>query len=291
MSDETEAPGPSSKPPWADAEPAPAEPAVAAAPPETAPAPVEPPLALAPSEQLPPAPPPPEVKLPTEQELAALRRRPSFVFFGVVAAASLIADIGSKAWAEVVLSKRTAIDPSIPLLKDHLAFTLAYNRGGAWGLLHDANESIRRPFFLLVSVLAIAFIISLYSRLAPNQHSLKWGLPMVLGGALGNLSDRITRSSVVDFIDYHAAWIEKMNGFVARYAKGWTVTDHWPTFNVADIFICIGVALMAVDMITSRRKPAASTAPPGAPPPSPPEEPKISPPPAPDEPAAAPPGS
>ncbi|MBK7582327.1 MAG: signal peptidase II [Myxococcales bacterium] len=204
--------------------------------------------------------------------------RPSFMFFGVVAALSLLADIGSKAWAEVALSRRTAFDPSIPLIKDHLAFTLAYNRGGAWGLLHDANENVRRPFFLLVSVLAIAFIVSLYSRLAPTQRSLKWGLPLVLGGALGNLSDRITRSSVVDFIDYHAAWIEKMNGFLAKYLKGWTITDHWPTFNVADIFICIGVALMAVDMVTSRRKPAAS---PDAPPPAPP-------PPAPDLPAPEP---
>ncbi len=243
--------------PTAEAEPAPgAEPAAPPAPVVSAPEPAA-------------------SKLPTAEELDALRRRPSFLFFGVVAAISLVADIGSKAWAEVVLSKRTALEPSISLIKDHLGFTLAYNRGGAWGLLHDANESIRRPFFLLVSVLAIAFIVSLYSRLAPNQHSLKWGLPMVLGGALGNLSDRITRSSVVDFIDYHARWIEKMNGFIAKYAKGWAVTDHWPTFNVADIFICIGVGLMAVDMVTSRRKPHAAAPPdapqPPAPPPPPPD--------------------
>jgi signal peptidase II len=203
---------------------------------------------------------------PTAAEIDALRHRPSFLFFGVVAAVSLVADIGSKAWAEVALSRRTSLEPSISVIKDHLDFTLAYNRGGAWGLLHDANESIRRPFFLGVSVLAILFIVSLYSRLAPNQRSLKWGLPLVLGGALGNLSDRITRSSVVDFIDYHANWIERMNGLIAKYAKGWAVTDHWPTFNVADIFICIGVGLMAVDMVTSRRK-AEPTLPPGAPPP------------------------
>ena len=266
MSDETDPPRPDGA---SSAAPPPTEQPAA----ETAPAPSAEPAAEPASAPV-PEPEPSAPKLPSPEELDALRRRPSFLFFGVVAALSLVADIGSKAWAEVVLSKRTAIDPTIPLIKDHLGFTLAYNRGGAWGLLHDANESIRRPFFLLVSVLAIAFIVSLYSRLAPTQHSLKWGLPMVLGGALGNLSDRITRSSVVDFIDYHARWIEKMNGFIAKYAKGWAVTDHWPTFNVADIFICIGVALMAVDMVTSRRKPAAA-APPDAPPPppTPPEEP------------------
>lgn len=195
--------------------------------------------------------------------------RPSFVFFGVLAALSLAGDVASKAWAEIALSKRTLLDPSVTLVKNHLTLTLAYNKGGAWGLLQNASETVRRPFFLLVSVLAIAFIVSLYGRLAPTQRALKWGLPLVLGGALGNLSDRITRSSVIDFIDYRADWIEQMNLLIARAFRAWSVTDHWPTFNVADISICIGVGLMAVDMITSRRRPAvvatASAAPEGPP--------------------------
>jgi len=200
---------------------------------------------------------------PTEPDAALLdERRPTYVFFGIVASLSLGADVASKAWAEIELSKRTLLDPAIIILRDHLTFTLAYNKGGAWGLLQGASESVRRPFFLLVSVLAIAFIVSLYGRLAPGQRALKWGLPLVLGGALGNLSDRITRSSVIDFIDYRADWIESMNAFIARWFKGWSVTDHWPTFNVADISICIGVGLMAVDMITSRRRTPAEPPPP-----------------------------
>jgi len=83
----------------------------------------------------------------------------------------------------------------------------------------------------------------------------------VLGGALGNLSDRIVRSNVIDFIDYQAKWIEQMNRLVAKVVKGWTITDHWPTFNVADIAICVGVGLMAVDMFTSRRGASASIPP------------------------------
>lgn len=179
--------------------------------------------------------------------------RPSFVFFGVVAAISLVLDVSSKAWAELVLSKRTMVDPAIVLVKDHLSLTLAYNRGGAWGLLQNASEMIRRPFFLLVSALAIAFIVSLYGRLLPGQRALKWGLPLVLGGALGNLSDRIIRSSVIDFIDFRANWIETMNEGIAKAAHGWGITDHWPTFNVADVSICIGVGLMALDMFVSKR--------------------------------------
>ena len=182
--------------------------------------------------------------------------RPSFLFFGVVAAISLVADVTSKAWAEMTLSKRTVLDPAIVLIHDHLSLTLAYNRGGAWGLLQNASEMIRRPFFLLVSGLAIAFIVSLYGRLGSGQRALKWGLPLVLGGALGNLSDRIIRSSVIDFIDFRANWIESMNHGIGKLAHGWGITDHWPTFNVADVSICVGVGLMALDMFVSKRGPA-----------------------------------
>ncbi len=198
-------------------------------------------------------PPPPSLLMRSPQGPGA---RPSFVFFGVVAAISLIADVTSKAWAEMTLSKRTLMEPAIVVIKDHLSLTLAYNRGGAWGLLQNASEMIRRPFFLAVSALAIAFIVSLYGRLAAGQRALKWGLPLVLGGALGNLSDRIIRSSVIDFIDFRANWIETMNHGIGKLANGWGITDHWPTFNVADVSICVGVGLMALDMFVSKRGPS-----------------------------------
>ena len=66
--------------------------------------------------------------------------------------------------------------PRHPVWQNHLTFTLARNRGGAWGLLQGASENVRRPFFLLVSVAAITFIVTLYRRLQPRQRALKWGL-------------------------------------------------------------------------------------------------------------------
>ena len=180
---------------------------------------------------------------------------PSFVFFSVIAALALLADITSKAWAEVELTRRAG-EPLV-LVTEHLNFALAYNRGGAWGLLQNASESLRRPFFLVVSVGAVLFIVSLYAKLLKEQRALRWGLPLVLGGALGNLVDRVTRGSVVDFIDYRAGWVETMNTLIAKVFDGWHVTDHWPTFNVADICICTGVGLMAVDMFTTARRTAS----------------------------------
>lgn len=178
--------------------------------------------------------------------------RPSYVFLGVVAGLSLFADISTKVWAELVLNQR-GFEP-IALIGDNVNITLAYNDGGAWGLFASADKMVRLPFFLSVSIFAIFFIVSLYARLHPSQRALKWGLPLVLGGALGNLSDRITRSRVIDFIDYRADWVLKLNAFVNRYFPNWTVTDHWPTFNVADIAICVGVVLMGIDMFTHRHR-------------------------------------
>jgi signal peptidase II len=160
------------------------------------------------------------------------RPAPSYGFLVLVSLATLAADLGSKAWAEHRLDGYPGI---VEVWKNHLALILARNRGGAWGLLQSTSENVRRPFFLLVSVAAIAFIMTLYRRLQPHQRALQWGLPLVLGGALGNVFDRIRYGHVIDFIDAHVG------------------EHHWPTFNVADIAICVGVGLMAIDMFTSKR--------------------------------------
>lgn len=183
---------------------------------------------------------------------------PSYRFLGVVAALVLVLDAATKWWAETTLSQRTLESPSIVLIEDVLTFSLAYNKGGAFGMLADENAAWREPFFLLVSIGAVAFIVSLYRKLEERQRALRWGLPLVLGGALGNFADRLAKGKVVDFIDYRAGWVEMMNELIAKVNSSWYVTDHWPTFNVADMAICVGIGLMALDMFTSRRDPEAS---------------------------------
>ena len=213
------------------------------------------------AEAAPPPPPEPALLAPGESRLEPpqftakkiadpLSGRPSRSFLFVVATVSLVADVASKLWAEKALDGYPGF---VTVLDDHLMFILAKNKGGAWGLLQGQSENVRRPFFLLVSVAAIAFIMTLYRRLTPRQHALRWGLPLVLGGALGNVFDRVRYGHVIDFIDYRAEWVRAMNTFIAKHVPGHYITDHWPTFNVADVAICVGVALMAVDMFTARR--------------------------------------
>ena len=176
---------------------------------------------------------------------------PSFVFLTLISVITLAADVSTKLWAEKRLDQ---YPPFITVWENHLSFILAKNKGGAWGLLQGTNENVRRPFFLLVSAAAIAFIVTLYRRLQPRQRALKWGLPLVLGGALGNVFDRIRYGHVIDFIDYRADWVRAMNELVGKLSPGHgSATDHWPTFNVADVAICVGVGLMAIDMFTAKR--------------------------------------
>lgn len=192
----------------------------------------------------------------TQATVDPAKPRPSIVFLLVVSVVSLALDLGTKWWAlhtlEKTLPNGVAISKPVELTP-WLTLLLARNRGGAWGLLQTANEEIRKPFFLIISVLAIGFIVYLYRKVHPKQHALKWGLPLVLGGAIGNLVDRIRYGWVIDFIDYRAAWVRWLNEQIARIWETHAVTDHWPTFNIADVAICVGVGLMAIDMFTSRK--------------------------------------
>lgn len=105
------------------------------------------------------------------------------------------------------------------------------NPGAAWGLLAKASESIRIPFFILVSIAAVVFILSFFRKLQDTQLLLITSLSLVFGGAIGNLIDRLHLSYVIDFIDWYVG------------------TYHWPTFNFADAAISCGVGLLVIEWI------------------------------------------
>jgi signal peptidase II len=168
----------------------------------------------------------------------------------IVAVLSLVADLASKAWVTTHLAGfdlKVRGSKHIDVVKDHFELIFAQNPGGAWSFLRGWPDTVRRPFFLVVSAAAVVFIISIYRRVHADQWAMKWGLPLALGGAIGNLVDRIHYGWVVDFLDV----------FVIRHGR----EHHWPTFNVADIAIVLGVGLMAIDMLwLSRRREKAAAA-------------------------------
>jgi len=126
------------------------------------------------------------------------------------------------------------------------------NRGAAWGVLSGAGEQFRVPFFYLVSIAAVIFIFSYYRKLRTEQRYLQIALALVLGGAIGNAIDRVLRGYVIDFIDWH--WFD----------PHWLRPSlHWPTFNVADSGITVGLAMLFLEMLFAK-KPAKAPAEPAA---------------------------
>ncbi len=106
---------------------------------------------------------------------------------------------------------------------------LAYNQGTAFSLLAQASELQRYGLLGLTAVVVGVLCVWLY-RVPAQQWRMHLALSLVVGGALGNLYDRVLQHHVIDFIDAHlGVW-------------------HWPTFNLADSAICIGVALLAYQL-------------------------------------------
>ena len=120
------------------------------------------------------------------------------------------------------------------------------NRGAAWGVLSGARAGFRVPFFHLVTIAAVVFLALYLRKLEERQRYLTVAASLLLGGALGNGLDRALRGYVIDFIDWH--WFD----------PNWLQPGrHWPTFNVADCGVSIGLALLFLEMFFASRKPAA----------------------------------
>jgi signal peptidase II len=107
---------------------------------------------------------------------------------------------------------------------------LAYNSGAAFGFLHNAG-GWQNMFFVVVAIVVSVMILSMIWRLGANDVQVAVALMLVLGGAAGNVTDRLRLSYVIDFIDvYYGSW-------------------HWPTFNIADSAITLGAILLVLDAL------------------------------------------
>jgi signal peptidase II len=113
------------------------------------------------------------------------------------------------------------------------------NPGGAFSMFADGPPEQRMIFFIGTTLIAIALLITFYRRLEPDASLAALALGCILGGAVGNLIDRLAYGEVIDFLDVHL-W------------GGYT----WPTFNLADAFIVTGVAILMVEIFFAEEEPA-----------------------------------
>lgn len=142
----------------------------------------------------------------------------------------IVLDQGSKLLADQMLQYHQAVS-----VMPFFNLTLSYNAGAAFSFLSDAG-GWQRWFFIGLALLVSAIIFFWLKRLNEGQRGLAFALSMVLGGAVGNLVDRIAYGHVIDFLDvYYQEW-------------------HWPIFNLADSAITLGVVIMILDGLFSREQ-------------------------------------
>ena len=131
-------------------------------------------------------------------------------------------------------STHPARSGSVEVVANFWHFRYVENDGAAFGFLAGSDSALRTPFFIVVSIAAMIFIVTYFRKTGPGQILLRVALALVFGGAIGNLTDRVRLGYVIDFIDWH-----------------WYESARWPTFNVADAGISVGVSLLLLEVFIS----------------------------------------
>jgi signal peptidase II len=163
------------------------------------------------------------------------------LLFAFVSIGVLVFDQATKEW----ITFRMALHSSVPVVPGLINLTLVTNTGALFGMFRDIADPCRTIMFLAVPVVAITLILYFQYRTSARETMTQSGLALILGGAVGNLVDRLRFGHVVDFVDV----------FVGEY--------HWPAFNVADSAICVGVSLLFIDLLRQSRRSQTAEAPPG----------------------------
>jgi signal peptidase II len=138
--------------------------------------------------------------------------------------------------AKLLVVRSMRLGQNIPIVPGFFDLTFVLNPGAAFSLFATLPEWIRNPFFILISVAAAVLIVAYRSRCLRENCLASVSLALILGGAIGNLIDRLRYGVVVDFLDAH----------IYQY--------HWPIFNVADSAISVGVTLLLLEMLLEWRR-------------------------------------
>ena len=157
-----------------------------------------------------------------------------------IAALVTVADRLSK----LLIQRTVSVYASISVVPGWLRIVHTENPGAAFGVLAEGNPFLRSAVLIGVSAAVLVFVaFALWSRGSSYTTPLtRCGLSLILGGAVGNLYDRILHAAVTDFIEvYHGAW-------------------SFPAFNVADSAITVGACLLLLDLLQSRHKPVEQPA-------------------------------
>jgi signal peptidase II len=135
---------------------------------------------------------------------------------------------------KIIVDRSMPLHHSVPIIDGLFNLTYVRNTGAAFGIFAGSHEAFRLPFLILVSILALGFVVVMLKRLRDEATGLITALAFIIGGALGNLVDRVLYGEVIDFLDFY--W--------SHY--------HWPAFNLADSCITVGVLITLYYLIQAK---------------------------------------
>jgi signal peptidase II len=142
-------------------------------------------------------------------------------------------------WTKSMVVQTLPLYQRVEVIEGFFNLTHVRNTGGAFGIFGGEKGGLGSILFVAVSLIAIGAIVFLFLKIKENEKTLALSFSFILSGAVGNLIDRLRYGEVVDFLDFHLS------------------TYHWPAFNVADSAICIGIGLMALELLKRDRKKSA----------------------------------
>lgn len=147
-----------------------------------------------------------------------------------------LAIVGLDQATKAALRPRLALHESLEIVPGLLNLTRVHNTGAAFGLLDAADFPLKPVVLTLVAIAAFSAVAWYALTVPPSDRLARVGVACVLGGAVGNLIDRVAYGYVLDFVDV--------------YWRGW----HFWAFNAADASITIGVGLLILDMLRTGRR-------------------------------------
>ncbi|HQR13223.1 MAG TPA: signal peptidase II [Nitrospira sp.] len=153
-----------------------------------------------------------------------------YLLLGLLSLAIVVVDQVTK----VSVMETMRLHESIPVIANFFSITYIRNPGAAFGFLSSSSSSFRFVFFGLTSVFAVGLLAMIMVRMPKEDWMGRLSVAGILGGAVGNLLDRLRYGEVIDFLDFY------LNGY------------HWPAFNVADSAITVGVVFLILHFATEK---------------------------------------
>lgn len=154
-----------------------------------------------------------------------------YIIFSITSTVIILLDQFSKVYIHSIMS----LHESVPVIEGFFNVTYVKNPGAAFGFLSNASPAFRSFFLVAVTFIAILLILYFISKSKAKEVFLTFSLSLILGGAVGNLIDRVRVGEVTDFLDF----------YVASY--------HWPAFNIADSAISVGAIILLIEIFKRRK--------------------------------------